>query len=117
MAYYPNQQKIVLKNMEPILYKDGKPVGNGFYHTIYYDYVDKAAQLLNGNAFKLWTYIVRWHNQGYFDFSPAALKKHYGMSKSSVFDAKEELIKKGFLEQDKDKQNTYYFTPISTKYV
>ena len=114
MANYANQKRIEITNIEPILYKPNKPTGNGFYHTIYYDYVDKAASLLNGNAFKLWTYLIRWYNQGWVDFSPAALKEHYNMSKSSVSDAKQELINKGFLCEE---GNKLIFTPISTKYV
>ena len=114
MANYANQKKIIITNTEPIFYRQGKPMGNGFYHTIYYDYVDKAATLLNGNAFKLWYYLIRWYNQGWVDFSPAALKEHMGMSKSSVSDAKKELIEKGFLIEN---EKGFTFTPISTKLV
>lgn len=114
MANYANQKRIIITNTEPIFYTKDKPVGNGFYHTIYYDYIDKAASLLNGNAFKLWLYLIRWYNQGWIDFSPAALKEKLNMSKSSVSDARKELIDKGFLiEQDKE----LIFTPISTKLV
>jgi len=115
MANYANQKTIKITNIEPILYKDGKPVGNGFYHTLYYDYVDKAAELLNGNAFKLWLYLIRWHNKGFVHFSPADLKNRMGMSKSSVSDAKSELIKKGFLKEEENGSLT--FTPISTTLV
>lgn len=117
MANYANQKRIEITNVEPIFYKTGQPVGNGFYHTIYYDYVDKAAELLNGNAFKLWFYLIRWYNQGWVDFSPAKLKDCMGMSKSSANDARNELINKGFLIEDPEHPNKLIFTPISTKYV
>ncbi len=114
MPNYANQKRIEITNTDVIFYNQGKPIRDGFYHTIYYEYVDKAASLLNGNAFKLWLYLIRWHNQGWVDFSPAALKEKYNMSKSSVADAKKELIEKGFLIED---GNKLIFTPISTKYV
>ena len=56
MANYANQTRIKITNIEPIYYTAGKTVGNGFYPTLYYDFIDKAASLLNGNAFKLWLY-------------------------------------------------------------
>lgn len=114
MANYANQKRIKISNIEPIYYTAGKVVGNGFYPTLYYDYIDKAATLLNGNAFKLWLYLIRWHNKGYVDFSPAALKERMGMSKSSVTDAKNELIDKGFLIENEQELT---FNPISTKFV
>jgi len=114
MANYANQKRIKITNTEPIFFSPDKPVKNGFYRSMYYDYVDKAASLLNGNAFKLWYYLIRWHNQGWVDFSPAALKEHMGMSKSSVSDAKKELIEKGFIIEN---DNEIIFTPISTKLV
>lgn len=110
MANYANQKTIKITNIEPIYYTKGKPIGNGFYPTLYYDYIDKAASLLNGNAFKLWLYLIRWHNNGEVDFSPAALKDRMGMSKSSVADAKHELIEKGFLIEE---GNQLVFSPIS----
>ena len=114
MANYANQTRVNITNIEPIYYTKGKDIGNGYYPTIYYDYIDKAAMLLNGNAFKLWLYFIRWHNQGWVDFSPAALQKTMGMSKTSVADAKKELINKGFLILT---EHGLTFTPISTKLV
>lgn len=115
MGKYPNQTTIKITNIKPIYYMDGKPVGNGFYPTLYYDYVDKAASLLNGNAFKLWLYLIRWHSKGYVYLSPAAIKDRMGMSKSSVSDAKKELINKGFLKEEENGE--LIFTPISTTLV
>ena len=114
MANYANQTRIKITNIKPIYYTQGKTQGNGYYPTLYYDYIDKAASLLNGNAFKLWLYLIRWHNQGWVDFSPAALKDRMGMSKTSVLDAKKELINKGYLSED---ESGLTFTPISTKLV
>ncbi len=112
MANYANQKKFYITNVEQITYKPGKEVGNGFYPTLYYDYVDKAAELLNGNAFKLWIYLIRWYNKGFVYFSPAALNSCMGLKKSSIQDSRKELEQKGFLIPQEN--GDYIFTLIST---
>lgn len=117
MANYANQKRIELDdNIKVVFHQKNSPT-EGYYPPIEYCYIDKAAQLLNGNAFKLWLYLIRWHNQGWVNFSPAAVEEAMGMKKSSVSDARKELVTKGFLYEDKEHSNKLYFTPISKLFV
>lgn len=111
MANYANQKRYKITNTKPLFHEKNEPIGNGYYPPMYYDYIDKAATLLNGNAFKLWLYLIRWHNQGYVNFSPASVEQCMGLKKSSIQDSKAELEHKGFLIAQDD--GTYLFTPIS----
>ena len=111
---YANQQKILIPPMEHIFYHEGEAIDeNGYIPLLKNSYMYKAAQLLNGNAFKIWMYILRWKNQGYFYFSPAAIANAMGIPKSSVSDSKKELIAQGFIYQSEDNPNKFYFSPIS----
>ena len=40
MPNYANQKRIEITNTDVIFYNQGKPIRDGFYHTIYYEYVD-----------------------------------------------------------------------------
>lgn len=117
MANYANQKRVDLDAQQIELVKHNRnDKTDGYYPPLEYVYVDKAASLLNGNAFKLWLYLIRWHNQGYVFFSPAAIENAMGMKKSSISDSWKELENKGFI-QSTDKGNRYIFTPISNKLV
>lgn len=112
MANYANQIKIEINNIEYIFYHKGETVDdNGYIPLLKNSAMYHAAQQLNGNAFKIWMYILRWKDQGYFYFSPAAITNAMGIPKQSVSDAKKELMKKGFIIQDENNPNKYYFSP------
>ena len=112
MANYANQIKINIPNIEYIFYHEGESIDeNGYIPLLKNTYMYHASQQLNGNAFKIWMYILRWKNQGYFYFSPAAITAAMGIPKQSISDAKKELIQKGFIIQDNENENKYYFHP------
>ena len=99
MANYANQKRIELENVETIIHhKEDKT--DGYYPPLEYKYIDDAAKILNGNAFKVWLYLLRWYNQGYVFFSPAAIENSMGIKKSSVSDARKELENKGYLREN-----------------
>lgn len=116
MANYANQKKVNIdkEQVNCLIHHTSDPT-KGYYPPLEYSYIDKAAELLNGNAFKIWLYLLRWYNQGYVFFSPAALEGCMGLKKSSVSDSWNELVNKGFIH--KQQNLTYLFTPISTKLV
>ena len=114
MPNYANQLKIEIPNIDFIFYHEGEKIDeNGYIPLLKNSYMYKAAQQLNGNAFKIWMYILRWKNQGYFYFSPAAIGSAMGIPKQSVSDSKKELIQKGFIYQDENKENVYHFSPVA----
>ena len=117
MANYANQKRVNIdkKQVECLIHQKNQDT-KGYYPPLEYVYIDKAAELLNGNAFKIWLYLLRWYNQGYVYFSPAALEGCMGLKKSSVADSWKELINKGFI-QEIVAGKTYNFTPISNKLV
>lgn len=67
---------------------------------------------LNGNAFKLWRYFLRWYGKGFIYFSPAAIMQELGFGKNGPNEAKNELERKGYLYKAEDKNNLYIFTPV-----
>lgn len=115
MPNYANQIKIDIPNIDYLFYHEGDILDeNGYLPLLKNTAIYQAAQQLNGNAFKIWIYILRWKNQGYFYFSPAAITNAMGIPKQSVSDAKKELIRKGFIQQDLDNPNKYIFVPKGT---
>lgn len=112
MANYANQKTICLKDLEKITHKEGDK-HNRFIQPIDFKYEAAAMRRLNGNAFKLWRYLLRWYgNPQRYDFSPAALKEELGLGKNGPATAFDELIRWGYLTPVEGKNNTYNFTPI-----
>ena len=70
-------------------------------------------RVLNGNAFKLWIYLLSWEGKGIYEFSPANLAKELKMSDEGARNARKELIDKGYLVED---GNFMEFYPISPLY-
>ena len=116
MANYANQRFIDLdqEQMEQLVHHKDEPT-DGYYPPLEYKYVNKAAELLNGNAFKIWMYMLQWRGKGQVDFSPADVDKRMKIKKSSVNDSWKELEQQGFLHYMGG--NKYKFTPISNKQV
>lgn len=110
MANYSNQLRIDLTNLEKVTHK--KDDGNRFIQPINFKYEAAAMRNLNGNAFKIWRYLLRWYGKDYFYFSPAAIRKELGLGENGATTARKELEKKGYLIPVKDKENVYIFTPV-----
>ena len=95
MAHSPNQKTIYIDNVERA--KHIKDSGNSFVWSLDFKYEAAAMNRLNGNAFKLWRYLLRWYGEGKVDFSPAALKKEIGLGKNAPSDSVDELIRVGYI--------------------
>jgi hypothetical protein len=86
--------------------------GEQFIPAIDYKSEEAAMRNLNGNAFKLWRYFLRWYGKGFVYFSPAAIIEELGFGKNGPVEARNELERKGYLQKIADKQNIYTFTPV-----
>ena len=105
---YINQKRIEIKNFNTITHKEKSP--EQFLQPIDWKYYEEAMQLLSGNAFKLWLYILKWAGQGYYELSPSHLCNVFNIkSKNTIYAIKEELIKNNYLVQVSE--NKYYFYP------
>jgi len=112
MANYANQKTIQLTELEKITHKanDDK---NRFILSIDFKYEAAAMRRLNGNAYKLWRYLLRWYGgDKRYEFSPAALKEELGLGKNGPSTAFDELVRVGYLRQDPNIISKYIFTPI-----
>lgn len=111
MANYANQKSVKLTELDKITHKqDDKH--NRFIQPLDFKYEAAAMRRLNGNAFKLWRYLLRWYKAEIYDFSPAALAKEIGLGKNGPATAFEELEKIGYLRAVPGKSNFYIFTPV-----
>lgn len=110
MAKYANQLRINLTELEKI--KHNYKSGNRFIPSIDYKYEEAAMRNLNGNAFKLWRYLLRWYGKDYFFYSPTAINEALGFGKNGATTAREELERKGYLIKVEDKNNVYTFSPV-----
>lgn len=108
MASNANQKTIYIDNVERA--KHIKDSGNSFVWTIDFKYEAAAMLRLNGNAFKLWRYLLKWYGEGKVDFSPAALKKEIGLGKNAPADSLNELIRVGYITTNEKGQ--LRFNPI-----
>lgn len=115
MANYANQKRMDIINAELLEHKKDSPT-DGYYYPMDYKYIDAAAKELNGNAFKIWLYLLRWRNKGYVFFSPAAIEATMGIKKSSVSDSIKELKMKGVVLEDDEKENKLYFNAVPEKW-
>lgn len=111
MANYANQKSIQLTELDKITHKQNDK-HNRFIQPLDFKYEAAAMRRLNGNAFKLWRYLLRWYGTEVYDFSPAALTKEIGLGKNGPATAFEELERLGYLRANSDKSNSYIFTPV-----
>ena len=111
MANYKNQKRMDILNVELVEHKANTPT-DGYYPPMEYTYIDAAAKELNGNAFKIWLYLLRWKNKGFVFFSPAALESNMGIKKSSVSDSIKELKMKGIILEDTESEAKLYFNAV-----
>lgn len=110
MANYANQKTVIITEVDKILHT--KDSGNQFVWSIDFKYEAAAMKRLNGNAFKLWRYLLRWYGKEKVDYSPAALREELGLGKNAPSEAFDELIKVGYLKSVPGISNKYTFTPV-----
>lgn len=109
MAKYANQKKIVLGHLPDIAYHGGD--AGSWLQPTKWDPIKAAMRILNGNAFKLWMYLLSWEGNGFYEFSPANLAKELKMSDEGARNARKELLDKGYLYEMND--GTLEFFPVS----
>lgn len=110
MANYSNQLRIDLTDLDKITHKPGGR--NRFIQPIDFKYEAAAMRNLNGNAFKIWRYLLRWYGKDYFYFSPAAISRELDIGEQSVTNSRKEMERKGYLTAVPDKPNVYKFSPV-----
>lgn len=110
MANYANQKRITLSNLTDIKHREGVK-GEHWLQPTKWEPIKEAMRILNGNAFKLWMYLLSWEGQGYYDFSPSDIAKTLSMSDEGARKARNELIEKGYLIEMENNKMVFY--PIS----
>ena len=110
MPNYSNQLRINLTELDKITHKEND--GCRFIQPINFKWEAAAMRNLNGNAFKIWRYLLRWYGKSYFFFSPAAIRKELGLGENGATSARKELEAKGYIIPIEGKENTYTFTPV-----
>lgn len=108
MANYANQLRVELTDFDKIKHQPN----NRFIQPIDFKYEAAAMRNLNGNAFKIWRYLLRWYGKDYFYFSPAAIARELEIGEQSVTNSRKEMEAKGYLTKVADKKNVYRFTPV-----
>lgn len=108
MAQYRNQTTIYLGHINDIKHLEG--VKESFLQPTKWAPLKEAMRLLNGNAYKLYMYLLSWEGNKQYDFSPAGISKDLNMSDEGARTAKKELINKGFIVIEEGKE---IFYPIS----
>ena len=101
MAKYKNQWNVKIDR--PIKFK-------GKFATLGRTATAEACSVLNGNALKLWMYFMFQQPSIKWDISPQAIENEGWIPKKSYYPARDELIKKGYM----DKHAVYMFPKIST---
>lgn len=109
MANYANQKRIKMGNLKNIEHKQGS--SEPFFKPLNIAPIKEAMRLLNGNAFKLYIYLLSWDGANYYDFSPSHISKDLKISDEGARTARDELVRQGFLI--KNSENIYEFFPIS----
>ena len=65
MPNYSNQLRLNLTELDKITHKEG----NRFIQPIDFKWEAAAMRNLNGNAYKIWRYLLRWYGKNYFYYS------------------------------------------------
>lgn len=110
MANYSNQLCLYLTDLDKITHKEQSKCR--FILSIDFKYEAAAMRNLNGNAFKLWRYLLRWYGKKYIFFSPAAISRELDMGEQSVSNSRKELEAKGYITKVEGKTNVYIFSPV-----
>ena len=101
MAKHKNQWTVKIDR--PIKFK-------GKFATLGRTATAEACSVLNGNALKLWMYFMFQQPYIEWDISPQAIENEGWIPRKSYYPARDELIKKGYM----DKHAVYMFPKIST---
>lgn len=104
----PNQRTIVID-------KTDVPKGSGTtrpFLVAYNDIIENAAKLLNGNAFKLFIYLLSNMKGFNFGFSPKDVAERFGISADTVRNAFTTLVNNGFLTLANGSSTKYIFTDV-----
>lgn len=109
MANFANQNRIKTGNAKDIAHLEG--VREQWLQPTKWEPLKEAMRILNGNAFKLYLYLLSWDGQKYYDFSPAGISKELKMSDEGARNALKELINQGYVISLGPRQ--YEFFPIS----
>lgn len=75
--------------------------------------LDRAIGELSHAGLKLYLYLAKNEPDYEFGMSPKALENKYGVSKSTYYRARDELIELGYLEELQDKSLRFREMPIS----
>ena len=111
MAKFANQKVIRLGHLDEIASNPKQNGEGGFLQAVRWAPIKVAMRTLNGNAFKLWMYLLSWEGKGTYDFSPASIAKELKMSDEGARNARKELLDKGYLIEMDD--SFMEFFPIS----
>lgn len=110
MPNYSNQLRLNLTELDKITHKEND--GCRFIQSVNFKWEAAAMRNLNGNAFKIWRYLLRWYGKNHFYYSPAAIKKELGLGENGATSARKELEAKGYIIKVEGKENVYTFTPV-----
>lgn len=104
----PNQRTIVSNKTEVV---KGTGKKRPFLNA-YRDIIENAAKVLNGNAFKLYIYLLCQNKGWNFGFSPKDVAESFGCSADTVRTSFATLVNNGFLTLESGKKAKYVFTDI-----
>lgn len=71
--------------------------------------LQNAMKNLSGESFKLWIYFSKNQHNYNFDLSQKEVEQ-WGITKTTYYRTKNELIKQGYLQPKQEGSNIYYFT-------
>lgn len=110
MANYKNQLRINITddNFKKIIHQ--KDTQSAFLQPLEWDKIMSVMNILSGNEFKVYMYLLKWKGQDHYDFSPADLEIQLDISENTVRKIRDTFIKMGFLVQTS--KNTYIFDPF-----
>lgn len=106
---YVNQIQVDVTHIKKIIH--GTKSKTMFIPPVEYEYEENAMRKLNGNAFKLWRYFLRWGGKNLIFYSPSAINKELGLGINGAKTAFKELVDKEFMIKSKDKDNIFIFVP------
>lgn len=107
---YENQKRIVIEREQ--VKKGSKRI----FLCAYFDNIEDAMKILSKSAFQTYIYLLS-NADGYkLDASPTHISKVCNMSAKTAQKTIRELEEKGYLTQDREKENTYYFNEKISRY-
>jgi len=110
MANYKNQLRINITddNFKKIIHP--KETQSSFLQPLEWDKIISVMNVLSGNEFKIYMYLLKWKGQEYYDFSPTDLEIQLGLSENTIRKIRDNFIQLGFLVPIS--KNVYSFDPF-----